>query len=462
MKWTTLAWMVGCSGGKDDPATPEDTDVPGDTDDTDTTPVDTGTPPEVLAFADLSSALHPDFGTIVVASWTQNLPAAVHLEFSFDDGVWLSSPTRDRTEGAQTELLLGIPYDETVTWRVVADEGVSADQGIDTATLPASIPAMQVNVSEPALQDPGSPYFLVSNEDKAFWALIVDRQFRVVWALRNPDDAAAHHSRVAKDGRSLYIDQNTFWGGDYDASRSTIRQIRIDGTLVHEYLTPGLHHPFTDMPDGGVAYANFQDYFQEYLDIVHPDDSVETVWDCGAWIAVAQPDGALCGSNTLNHDPATNTFLFSFWGNETVAYIDGATGETIGWFGLVNGGFTFDPPESHFYWQHGAYLTDAGTLLLSSDDQPYPSTETVVREYEIDVPGRALHEVCNFGVGDGVFGQAMGEAVRLGNGNTLHNTGFLPRLREATPTGEVVWDVEWVDGILGRSMPIADLYLLAP
>ena len=46
-------------------------------------------------------------------------------------------------------------------------------------------------------------------------------------------------------------------------------------------------------------------------------------------------------------------------------------------------------------------------------------------------------------------------------GNTLHNYGSARRIREATPDGEVVWDVSWDDGgTLGCTHPVPDLYAL--
>ena len=56
----------------------------------------------------------------------------------------------------------------------------------------------------------------------------------------------------------------------------------------------------------------------------------------------------------------------------------------------------------------------------------------------------------------------MGEAHRLPNGNTLHNYGSNARLREVTPEGQVVWDVQWSGSLIARSTPIEDLYALMP
>ncbi|MEQ1571768.1 MAG: hypothetical protein ABMA64_39435, partial [Myxococcota bacterium] len=404
--------------------------------------------------------VHPQLGSLLIVSWTQSAQATVHVEYAFDPGDWRSSPPRALGAGAHEELVLGVPYGAAVDWRVVADAVSSPDQSSHTDPLPASIPEVQLLVSEPTRQDPDSPYWLLSLAGEPSWALIVDRSARVVWASPSPPGTLVMHPRVAADGRSLYIDRNTYWT-TFDASAATVVQWRIDGTLVHEFATPGAHHPFTDLPDGGVAYGALVGYYDtEYIQIVHPDDSSETLWDCGEWLD-GLGGGGYCGSNTLSYDASSDTLWLSLFSIDTVVGVDAATGVAERWFGQAPGSYSFDPPESQFWWQHGGHVTAAGTFLTSSD-LTSSGVETVAREYEIDDVNQVLREVWNFGIGDGVYGQYMGEAHRLGNGNTLHNTGGEARVREATPEGEVVWDVRWASSEIGRSTPIADLYALAP
>ena len=87
----------------------------------------------------------------------------------------------------------------------------------------------------------------------------------------------------------------------------------------------------------------------------------------------------------------------------------------------------------------------------------------VLREFEVDDASQTLTEIWNLGVGEGIDALYFGEPHRLGNGNTLQNTGELPTMREVLPDGTVVWEMAWQeDHWLGRSTPIADLYALAP
>jgi hypothetical protein len=151
-----------------------------------------------------------------------------------------------------------------------------------------------------------------------------------------------------------------------------------------------------------------------------------------------------------------------FW-FDSITEIDLATRDVVRVFGHVNGAYAFDPPSSAFWYQHGPLILDDGRLLVSTH-LTRENTELVVREYEIDDAARTLRQVWSVGQGLGQTGNQMGEAHRLANGNTLHNFGTNAHLREFTPSGEVVWEVDWpTENTLGRSEPVrADLYTFAP
>jgi hypothetical protein len=68
-----------------------------------------------------------------------------------------------------------------------------------------------------------------------------------------------------------------------------------------------------------------------------------------------------------------------------------------------------------------------------------------------------------FGEGDGVYGENIGEAWLLPGGNFLQNYGTNARVREGTPDGTIVWDLEWMGSdFMGRTLALSDLYGFAP
>ncbi len=448
------------------PAETGDTTPPDDTQDSGDT-ADTQPPPPPLE--GLTLELHDTIGSLVQARWEQRDADTVHAEITTADGDCWTGPSWTVEPGSQERLLLEIPYDTAVEVALVSDDSgwTSQPVAITTGEQPSGVPTMEVISAVEDRLDPGARFLLASIEEvNSFgiaigsWTFIFDRDGRVVWALETPVQRATIHARLSWDGRELLIDHNSFYALFDWGAESQIARVTIDGTQQALYDTPGLHHPFTELPDGSIAYAATID---TYDSIVRVDASgaSETVWACQPFqesLGVTQ----YCTSNSLVWDEDRQRYLISFYSSESVVEIDPSAGEATRWFGHLPDAWGFDPDESAWWWQHGAHFTDAGTMMVSTKIAD-GGEETVVREYALDEDAEILRQIWTFGEGEGIYGDVMGEAHRLGNGNTLHNYGSGTRVREITPEGELVWDVSFSSGTyLGRTEPIADLYALLP
>jgi len=442
------------------------TGCPSTDDDDDTTEVYTEAQVEDVAWS-----VHPEIESLIVVSWSQLASATAYLEYSFDEGEWLASPAEWVAEGAHQQLLLGIPYDTAVAFRVVNDfgEGPLATEDVHATTgpLPADLPPLEILASDPDRWEPSGIYLLGSvNENDGgwvnghYWTFVIDRQGRVVWARLTEDGNFTIFARVSADGDDLLLDETTYWPDFDGGAGSMVHRIKIDGSVVESYATPGLHHAFVDLPDGSVVWGA-ADGFDETLEKLHPDGSQQTIWRCSEYLASIDFE-VWCQSNTLFWHEPTDVFLYSFYTTHSVIEIDHATGTVLRSWGHQPDSWAFDPEDSAFWFQHGSNYTDAGTLLLSSHltEQDY---EGVAREYELDDDGQTLRLVWSFGEGEGIEIPEAGEAHRLPNGNTLHNYGTSARLREVTAGGDVVWDVTWGGTkLLGRTVFLDDLYAFAP
>ena len=184
-----------------------------------------------------------------------------------------------------------------------------------------------------------------------------------------------------------------------------------------------------------------------------PGASDETViWTCQSdW-----PNSGNCESNGLFYDVDKNTYLYSFYTNNSMVEVDRASGSSLWWAGNVSGGYSFPNGSTQFYWQHGVSWTDTGTLLLSS----YAQGTTRAIEYQVDHSSQTVTEVWSFN--PGVEAQTNGDTWRLSNGNTLHLVGSAGQLNEISPSGSSVWKVDFGGGqkLLGRGELIEDLYNL--
>ena len=445
---------------------------------------DSGTDVEVTKVA---ARLHADFASLIYVSWQQSMPAEAWVEYSFDKDVWSATPTAAAAAGSVERLVLGVPYETDAQFRVCVDTAKGAlcteESSIRTGDLPAGLPVPELVVAEADAWEPTGKYLYTSiNEDTGgwtsgtYWLLIFDRQARVVWSMKNPDDYWTIYVRA--DGSDLMWDNNTVWTFSGHAD-SEVHRMKIDGTEVATYTTPGLHHAWVELPDGTIAWGNHVSNNEEWLMELAPDGTESAVWKCSDFeVEMLGETGRACHSNSWWWDEASDSYLVSFPSSagdvrDTVLHLD-RDGTTLTTWGALSD-WTFDPIESTFDYQHGVTFTDAGTLLVSTkltEANPYYDRRLdtlAAREYELDYKTKTLHQIWSYGEDQGIAGITAGEAHRLPNGNTLHNYGSGARTREITPDGELVWDVKWPDGdsegrgrLQGRSIFLENLYDFAP
>jgi len=452
--------MLACSGQVD-----PDTGKAGDTGAT-----DSGTPVEDGPVTGVAWRVHESIGSLIYVSWTQAEPFTGTVRFGFEEGAWLEVPEADYPAGANEALLLGIPFGTDFEFQIIAGgEALTEPAAGRTGALPSLLPEHDLLIGDPLGFSDEGPYILTSVNTRhggwtsgTFVQLILDREGRIIWAQETPDQAWSIYLQPSKDGQDILVDRNTYWGSWDGGMASSIHRIKIDGTEVDAYSVPGQHHNFEELPDGSIVYGAATGT-GEVLRKRHPDGSFETLWSCEDFHAQVGSE-APCNSNTLWWDPNRDSFLFSFYTTETVVEIDHQTGETLRVWGGLPTAYEFAPTDAQFYWQHGATYTPEGTLLISSESHLADgSSETEVREYMVnDVDGR-LEEVWFFGESEGIFARTSGEAIRLSNGNTLHNYGSAGVLREVTPDKEIVWEFEFTgEHLLGRVSFLEDLYAFAP
>ena len=424
------------------------------------------------AVGDIAWRLHDTLETLVYVSWEQRLPGVAWVEYQVDpEGEWMRSPAQHLGTGPAEHLLLGIPYDTSFTFRIVNDLGLgpmaTEEQVGTTAAHPELLPLPALGTVNPGDWDPTGKWLLMSvNEVQGgwtggpFWLVILDRQGRVVWAQVAPVRNWTIYARVSLDGDDILWDEFTYWSSFDDGAASMVHRMKIDGTIVETYPTPGGHHAFTELPDGSIAWGAAL-AGDETLEVLDTEGNQRTVWRCSEWQHDVGMEG-FCQSNALYYHEPEDTFLYSFYTSSTVVEIENLTGTTRRSWGHAPGSWVFDPPESLFHWQHGVTITDEGSLLLTTHTTQTTS-ELVSREYVLDPEAETLHQIWNFGIGEGIRGETAGEAHRLPSGNTLVNYGSGGRVREVTHAGGVVWEIYWDPRrLIGRSVWLDDLYDFAP
>ncbi|MFH1463527.1 MAG: hypothetical protein ABIO70_04000 [Pseudomonadota bacterium] len=425
-------------------------------------------PRDSAAPTDPSAWTDPVYGSLVWVAWEQPDDATISVAYRVDDEDWRETPATARAAGPQEQLLLGLPFDAEVVWEVRSDGAFLGTGTLRTDPAPAALPQVEILASVPELQDPSIRWILGSVDEldtagtsEATWVFLLDRLGRYVWARRTETGRGTLQAHLANDGRALLLDLDSFWAAFDRGAASQVERVTIDGRIEQVWDTPGLHHPFTEPEPDTIAWGAWGDGSEDLLEI-GAGGATRTTWRCDDYRTAVGLPGALCSSNTLNWFPDRGTYLFSFYTTNTVVEIHRDSGESRRWFGEMPGSWRFDPPESQFYWQHGATWTDAGTLLLSTRSGRSEDC-TVVREYAPDPRVRTLRQVWSYGEEECLFASVLGEAHRLPGGNTLHNVGNALRLREITPDGQLAWDLTWPDSsVLLRTEPLESLDPLLP
>jgi Arylsulfotransferase (ASST) len=449
-----------------------------------TTPTDSPNAPSIEAAAFVSGAsarLHEDIPSVVYVRWTQGAASdTVWVEYRFEGIDWLQTPARPGDPGEHEQIVLGVPYDTPLEWRVVVGEGSATDDlpgpAITTGAAP-ELPAITVDVASADAWDPTGRFLLtsVSTEEPqttntpGFWLVLVDRQGRYVWAIPANERSWTLYAKPSRDGTTILYDDDLYWTSFRADADSEVHQIRLDGSEVRSWDTRGMMHSFDDLSADTIAW-NRAEGFDDQIVVSAGDAEPELLWSCLDWaeaseLGEAQPDQRVCGSNALAYDEASNSYVVSLWTHETVVQLDATTGD-VWWHADPVGGSGYAVPrEAEWAWQHEAQLLPNGHLLLSSgvDKGREGFAATASYEYAIDHAAEALTLVWSYESEKEFAAQYKGGLARLDSGNTLHWYGSAGGIKELSPAPEVVWQLRFAEGTwVGRSTWLDDLYAFVP
>ncbi len=434
-------------------------------------PEETGAPlPAGPWLGETSWEIHDTIGSIVQVRWDQDVEATSWVEYRVDADEWRSSPATERGEGEQEQLLLGVPYDHKLQLRVVVERDGVRERGptlaAHTDLPPSGVLEPVLLAADPERWEPTGNWLLGSLNTSmpgwqtgTYYTFILDRRGRLVWALETADLHMTLQARASVDGASILADDNTWWSTWDFGTPCAVNRYTLDGILQESIEIPNANHPFTELPDGRLAWWGMPGDGEGELRISDGSGGYTTTWSCLTFLEELGLEGS-CLANTVSYHPSDQSFLISLALQDLVIHLDGLSGEVVRLYGQHEQAWGFDPPESGFWMQHGVAYTDAGTLLLSTHQAEEDETG-VVREYELDHLEGQLRQIWSYGEDQGVQASLGGEAQRLPGGNTLHNYGTTPRVKEITPEGEVVWDADWrVERLLGHTTWLEDLYPL--
>lgn len=300
---------------------------------------------------------------------------------------------------------------------------------------------------------------------------IADREGYLLWEYPGQVGIQSPVAVPSRDGTHLLFNRVA---ADRGVDISEIDRLLLGGAITERIRTDSGHHTFQELADGTLAYLAIDvRETEEYGPVVgdrvlelHPDGSVTevfSVWDHlnlvynENWEGSYYPQGYdWTHGNALYYDEATDTYLVSFRNINAFVEVARSTGEVLRQFGGQNSDYAID--GEGFRYQHGVYWTPEGHLLMTSSDDYGGELETRAVEYAVDPERRELEQVWAYGEGLGIHARALGEVHRMRNGNTLINFGTAGLLREVSPDGTTLWEIQLSDGdFFGRAQLLEDI-----
>ncbi len=288
---------------------------------------------------------------------------------------------------------------------------------------------------------------------KRFGKFVIDfqKQGRGFTAHVSPADRLGDFVEMTPDGEIV---------GEYRSTttpETDVHELRLrqDG-----YILCGVERPIRDMrPYGGDSAVEVHTPVIEW----HRGNDVWT-WRTSDHIDITESVNSLTTPalnpwhvNAIDVDDDGN-LLVSMRNTSSVVKVDAVRGDVLWRLGGKRSDFTFvDDPLGGFSRQHGVRRLPNGHILMFDNGNEHTPPVSRAVEYELNEKSKTARMVWEYR-DPTLFGSAMGSAQRLDNGNTLICYGTARRIREVTPSGAVVLDIELTgDEMVYRAIRVASL-----
>jgi hypothetical protein len=418
-------------------------------------------PAQEPAFEGGSVELHPAIATVPVIRWRQlRMSERVWLSWTFE-GELLSSPAVEVAPGLAHTYLLGLPAGAVATDLVLHAEIAGREQTLPlpdavTGSLPDELLA-PVAVRTAWL----SGEFLLTSVDvgeRPFYGpcytVILDKQGRIVWYRRSAGERLTWQPKVSRTGAYLLIDELATYDLD-DPGPAVVHRVTLDLAWQQSTELPGMMLAFDELEDGSFVHDERESETAFYLSRLWPDGQHERLWSCEPWMALYSDGWWACATNTILWNPQRQTVLWSTFRTDLLLELE-PTGVLLHEYGPYPGGYTFDPPSSAPHEPHGPTWSPSGTLVVSTHDEA--EQRQLVREFEVDEEQGVLRELWSH-EGE-IYAEYGGQAQLLPNDHVLWQLGTAGVVQELTREGQVLWQVQWPEHLVGHVTLLDDLYPL--
>lgn len=405
--------------------------------------------------------------TVLRVRWLATRDAETWVEYASADDEILRTP-RQRGEGPQEALLLGLPEDADVAFRVVEDDGDTVWCGdperAHTAPYPGPPPPLVVTGPGGDLAAPG---FLIAPvlTEQATYVSILNRAGHYVWSWGLPIapaqdggvQAPALRTHLSRDGRSLLFNLPAL-SEDTDAF---IYRVGLDGESVQRIPVTGGHVDFTELPDGTILMLGWET--RTYGERTLVGDTIiaipknrhqEVVWRAFDTFDVLlsatyekgyyapDPEAEFWSHiNSIRYDDDLDALVLTMTLGDSAFVLDASTFEVEWMLSRTGGTFSTvhaDYPGPLLSHPHSAAILDDHVLVFSRGDPEDTSICAEAAEIALDEQLGTAEKVWRWSPDECMIVPFLGNAERLGNDNTLVNFASLGQIDEVNPAGDII------------------------
>ncbi len=423
----------------------------------------------------IEAELSPHITTVIYVRWTTDVPTTGLVEFGTTSDLAFATPLEETAATEHEAMLLGMPTDTEVHFRVAVWDGDEADasdiQKITTGFRPTGLPTVDVAEGTEGNHDHFTITSIMGSQNAI---TIFNSQGQYVWYHFDDRDLEFFRARLSKDGKSVLYNAGSVSGDP--SEESDIVRVSLDGSEVTSIPIPLLAHDFIEMDDGTIAaivteYRDFdgQELRGNAIVEVAPDGTQTTVWS--AWDcfdpAIHENDDMWTQGwtffNALDYYELEDFYLVGSWSFSSIIKVDRQTGECPVVFGAGTSDIattSFVGSSYPFLHQHQYELLerDGEEYLLVFDNFGHPSSVSRVVEYHYDADAATLEQIWSYSAGISTI--ILGEVVRLDDGDTLVTWSFNGQMDRVSSEEESEWRANMDMGtVFGFSTTTPTLYV---
>ena len=412
--------------------------------------------------------------TVATVEWSVDLDELqdAYVEFGTSTDYGKQAPVDVGASQPYETLLLGIKPNAEVHFRIVVEADgqtvASADATYDTGSAPSNLPDTDVSVNDAG----NAGGFLVTSLFTApTAAVIIDRDGDYVWWYVPDDDASLSRARLSVDGTGMWLwTLNVIGPQGGTGTDGGLLWVSLDGTQTEQYSTNEGHHDFVELPDGTLAYLEYdtrtvdnQEVDGDRIIEVTPgggETEVYSIWDDIEYSGGGGggPGTTFSHLNALDYDVEQDAFYFSSLGLGGLFKVDRASG-TLDW--VLGGSYSdFDDSSlgtSLFTHQHQFERVGSSMLVFDNGDEQRGYSQAV--EFELDESSGQADLIWSYLADPQVFSFSLGDVHRFDSGNTMVTFSTGGQIDELDADGDLVWRMNLsLGGATGYMTPVDSLY----